>query len=40
MMRDEMNMNNSMNWRRIIVPTQVEHINDNLFMDTYKSNTL
>jgi len=33
-------MNNSVKWRRFIVPTKVEQINDHLFLDTYKSNNI
>jgi len=29
-----------MKWRRFIVPKKVEHINDYLFIDTYKSNKI
>jgi len=32
------NTNNSVKWRRFIVPKNVEQINDHLFIDTYKSN--
>jgi len=34
------NTNNGVKWRRFIVPTKVEQINDHLFIDTYKSNTI
>jgi len=40
MRRDEVNMNNSVKWSRFIVPKKVEQINDNLFIDTYKSNKI
>lgn len=40
MKRDEVNMNNSVEWRRFIVPKKVEQINDYLFIDTYKSNKI
>jgi len=38
MIRDEMNTNNGVKWRRFIVPKKVELINDHLglFIDTYK----
>jgi len=39
-LRDEMNTNNGVKWRRYIVPTKVEKINDHLFIDTYKSNNI
>jgi len=35
-----MNTNNEVEWRRFIVPKKVEQINDNLFIDTYKSNNI
>jgi len=35
-----MNTNNGVNWKRFIVLTKVEKINDYLFMDTYKSNNI
>jgi len=35
-----MNTNNSMKWRRFIVPEKVEQINDYLFIDTYKYNNI
>jgi len=38
--RDEVNTNNGVKWRRFIVPKKVEQINDNLFIDTYKSNNI
>jgi len=34
------NTNNGLKWRRFIVPTKVEQINDYLFIDTYKSNKI
>jgi len=37
---DEVNMNNSVKWSRVIVPKKVEQINDYLFIDTYKSNKI
>jgi len=37
---DEMNTNKKVEWRRFIVPKKVEHINDHLFIDTYKSNNI
>jgi len=33
-------MNNSVKWRRFIVPEKVEQINDHLVIDTYKSNNI
>jgi len=33
-------MNNRVKWRRFIVPRKVEQINDQKFVDTYKSNNL
>jgi len=35
-----MNTNNGVKWRRFIVPKKVEHINDYLFIDTYKANNI
>jgi len=35
-----MNTNKEVEWRRFIVPKKVEHINDHLFIDTYKSNNI
>jgi len=35
-----MNTNNSVKWRRFIVPKIVEQINDYLFKNTYKSNNI
>jgi len=35
-----MNTNKEVEWRRLIVPKKVEHINDHLFIDTYKSNNI
>jgi len=32
-----MNTNNSVKWRRFVVPKKVEQINDDSFIDTYKS---
>jgi len=34
------NTNNGVKWRRFIVPTKVEQINDYLCIDTYKSNKI
>jgi len=34
------NTNNGVKWRRFIAPKKVEHINDHLFIDTYKSNNI
>jgi len=34
------NTNNGVEWRRFIVPKKVEQINDHLFIDTYKSNSI
>jgi len=34
------NTNNSVKWRRFIVPKKVEQHNDHLFIDTYKSNNI
>jgi len=34
------NTNNGVKWRRFIQPEKVEHINDCLFMDSYKSNNI
>jgi len=33
-------MNNSAKWRWFTVPKNVEHINDYLFIDTYKLNKI
>jgi len=38
--RDEVNTNNGVKWRIFIVPKKVEQINDQLFIDTYKSNNI
>jgi len=35
-----MNTNKEVEWRRFIVPKEVEHINDHLFIDTHKSNNI
>jgi len=35
-----MNTNNDVKWRRFMVPKKVEHINDHLFIDTYKANNI
>jgi len=35
-----MNTDKGVKWRRFIVPTKVEQINDYLFIDTYKSNNI
>jgi len=35
-----MNTNNGAKWRRFIVPKKVEQINDQFFIDTYKSNNI
>jgi len=35
-----MNTNNDVKWRRFIVPKKVEQINEHLFIDTYKSNSI
>jgi len=35
-----MNTNNGVKWRRFILPTKVEQMNDFLFIDTYKSNSI
>jgi len=35
-----MNTNNGVKSRRFIEPKNIEHINDNLFIDTYKSNNI
>jgi len=35
-----MNTNKEVEWRRFIVPKNVEQINDHLFIDTYKSNNI
>jgi len=35
-----MNTNNDVKWRRFIVHKKVEQINENLFIDTYKSNNI
>jgi len=35
-----MNTNNGVKRRRFIAPKTVEQINDNLFIDTYKSNNI
>jgi len=35
-----MNTNNGVKCRRFIVPKKVEHINDQLFIDTHKSNNI
>ena len=35
MIWDEVNATNTMKWRWFIVPTKVEQINENLFLDTY-----
>jgi len=35
-----MNTNKEVEWRKFIVPTKVEQINDHLFIDTYKSNNI
>jgi len=35
-----MNTNKEVEWRRIIVPKEVEQINDHFFIDTYKSNNI
>ena len=37
MARNEMDTNNSVKWRRFIVPIKVEQIKVNLFLDTYNS---
>jgi hypothetical protein len=34
--RDEVKTGNSVKWKWFIMPLKVEHINDNLFYDTYK----
>jgi len=34
------NTNNVVKWRIFIVPKKVEQINDQLFIDTYKSNNI
>jgi len=33
-------MNNGVKWRRFIVPTKVEQINDQFFTHAYKSNNI
>jgi len=35
-----MNTNKEVEWKRFIVPKKVEQINDNLFIDTHKSNNI
>jgi len=40
MIREEVNTNNGVKWRRFIVPKKVEQIKDHLFIDTYKSNNI
>jgi len=35
-----MNTNKEVEWRRYILPKNVEHINDHLFIDTYQSNNI
>jgi len=35
-----MNTNNGVKWRRFKMPKKVEQINDQLFMDTDKSNNI
>jgi len=35
-----MNTNKGVKWRRFIVPEKVEQINDYLFIDTYKLNSI
>jgi len=34
------NTNNGVKWKRFIVPTKVEQINDHLFIAPYKSNNI
>jgi len=34
------NTNNGVKWARFIAPKKVEQINDDLFIDTYKSNNI
>jgi len=38
--QDEVNTNNSVKCRWFIAPKKVKQINDNFFVDTYKSNKM
>ena len=40
MVRNEVNMNNSVKWSWFKVPVKVKQINENLFSDTTKSNNI
>ena len=40
MIRDEVKMRKSMEWRRFRVPKKVEQTNDYLFIDIYKTNKI
>ena len=40
MVRNEVNMNNSVKWSLFKVPVKVKQINENLFSDTTKSNNI
>jgi hypothetical protein len=40
MVRNEVNMNNSVKWSLFKVPVKVKQINENLFLDITKSSSL